>query len=47
MRYCRVRNILIYIKYDITNKKSFESIKEYWYNELKGNTDSEVIFSCG
>ena len=31
--------------YDITNKKSFTSIKEYWYNELKENTDSNIIFN--
>ena len=31
--------------YDITNKKSFNNIKDYWYNELKENTDSEVIFN--
>ena len=30
--------------YDISNKKSFESIKEYWYKELKENTDNDVIF---
>ena len=31
--------------YDITSQKSFESIKEYWYNELKENTDSNIIFN--
>ena len=30
--------------YDITNKKSFDSLKEYWYKELKENTDNGVIF---
>ena len=31
--------------YDITNIKSFNSIKEYWYNELKENTGSNIIFN--
>ena len=31
--------------YDVTSKKSFESIKEYWYNELKDNTESNIIFN--
>ena len=31
--------------YDITNMKSFQSIKEYWYNELKENTDSDIIYN--
>ena len=31
--------------YDITNKKSFSSIKEYWYNELKENTEKGIIFN--
>jgi len=30
--------------YDISNKKSFDSLKEYWYKELKENTDNGVIF---
>ena len=31
--------------YDITSQKSFDSIKEYWYNELKENTESNIIFN--
>ena len=31
--------------YDITSIKSFQNIKEYWYNELKQNTDSNIIFN--
>ena len=31
--------------YDITSRKSFESIKEYWYNELKENTEEGIIFN--
>ena len=30
--------------YDITNLKSFNNIKEFWYKELKENTDSNIIF---
>ena len=30
--------------YDITSLKSFESIKEYWYKELKDNTDNNISF---
>ena len=31
--------------YDITNPKSFQSIKDYWYNELKENTSPNIIFN--
>jgi len=31
--------------YDITSLKSFQSIKEYWYNELKENTEEGIIFN--
>jgi small GTP-binding protein len=30
--------------YDISNKKSFESLKEYWFKELKENTDDNIKF---
>ena len=30
--------------YDITNITSFKNIKEFWYKELKENTDSNIIF---
>ena len=26
--------------YDITNQKSFDELKNYWYNEIKDKTDS-------
>ena len=26
--------------YDITNQKSFDELKNYWYNEIKENTDT-------
>ena len=28
--------------YDITNKKSFEEIKNYWYNQLKENSPPDA-----
>ena len=31
--------------YDITSSKSFESIKNYWYKELKENTEPNIIFN--
>jgi small GTP-binding protein len=30
--------------YDISNQGSFKSIKEYWYKELKENTDNNTFF---
>ena len=30
--------------YDISNRKSFDSIKEYWYKELKENTENSTFF---
>ena len=30
--------------YDITKKKSFESLKEYWYNAVKENATDGIIF---
>lgn len=36
--------IIIFV-YSIDNKKSFESIKEYWYNEVKSNSLSNAIFA--
>ena len=31
--------------YDITNINSFNSLKDYWYNELKINGDQNIIFN--
>ena len=31
--------------YDITNEKSFQNIKNYWYKELKDNSDENIIFN--
>ena len=31
--------------FDITNKKTFNSVKEYWYNQLKENTDDNISFT--
>ena len=31
--------------YDITNRVSFENIKNYWYDELKNNTEHNIIFN--
>ena len=39
---CASVGILVY---DITSRKSFESIKDYWYNELKDNTEEGIIFN--
>ena len=30
--------------YDITNKKSFESLKNYWYNSVKENATEGLLF---
>ena len=31
--------------YDITSQKSFQSIRDYWYKELKDNTEPNIIFN--
>ena len=30
--------------YDITNRKTFESLKDYWYNSVKENGNEGIIF---
>ncbi len=35
---------VIILVYDITNKKSFDEIKNYWYNEIKSNVNENAIF---
>ena len=34
---------IIVLVYDITNKKSFEEIKNYWYNQIKENSSEKNI----
>ncbi len=36
--------VIIFV-YDITTANSFQSIKDYWYNETKDNCDNEVIYA--
>jgi GTPase SAR1 family protein len=31
--------------YDISDKKSFEELKEYWYNAIKENVDTDAIIA--
>ena len=37
-------NIVIFV-YDITNKKSFNELKKYWYNEVKSYLGKEVVYA--
>ena len=32
------------IVYDITNLKSFQNIKDYWYNSVKENSQNDILF---
>lgn len=34
--------LIIYVVYDITNKASFEAIKNYWINELRENAAEDA-----
>ena len=34
---------IILLVYDVTEKSSFEALKDYWYNEIKENSPSESI----
>ena len=34
---------VVILVYDITREKSFENMKNYWYNQLKENCDSNVV----
>ena len=36
---------VIILVYDITNKNSFESLKNFWYKEIMDNTISDVILA--
>ena len=36
--------IIIFV-YDITNPKSFESIKKYWYKQIKANSCKDAIYA--
>jgi Ras-related protein Rab-22 len=33
---------IIILVYDITNHKSFDEIKDYWYNQIKENTSGNL-----
>ena len=33
--------------YDITNKESFDSIKNFWYNTVRENSSEKIIFGVG
>ena len=36
---------VVILVYDITNKNSFNELKNYWYEEVKENSSSDVIFA--
>jgi small GTP-binding protein len=40
----RDANIIILV-YDITNPKSFENLKKYWYKQIKANSYKDAIFA--
>ena len=33
---------IVILVYDMTRKKSFEEIKNYWYNQIKENSSEEI-----
>jgi small GTP-binding protein len=33
---------IIILVYDVTNHKTFEEIKDYWYNQIKENTSGNL-----
>ena len=33
---------IVILVYDITRRKSFEEIKNYWYNQIKENSSEEI-----
>ena len=33
---------IVILVYDITNRKSFEEIRDYWYNQIKENALEEI-----
>ena len=35
----------VILVYDITNKKSFEEMRDFWYEQVKQNGDSDVIIA--
>ena len=39
---CKDASIIIFV-YDITNKNSFENIKDFWYNEIKNYIEKETL----
>ena len=42
--YYRDANVVILV-YDITNQKSFDELKEYWFKEIKQNGNEDVILA--
>ena len=36
---------IVILVYDITNKNSFNELKNYWYEKVKENSSSDVIFA--
>ena len=35
----------VIVVYDITNKESFNEVKDYWYNQIKENSNKDVIIA--
>ena len=44
-QYYKDAQVIIFV-YDITNKKSFDNIKNYWYNETKENVEEDNVIFC-
>ena len=42
--FCKNAKVIILV-YDITNEYSFESIKNFWYEEVKKNSGNDIIFA--
>ena len=42
--FCKNAKVIILV-YDITNENSFKSIKNFWYEEVKKNSEKGIIFA--